>query len=185
MNLPAGPGGSGQNNPQNAGSGNKPTGGNTNAPPPANAPAGAPAAPNLPMDAAPAGSVRAQAFEMEGDPAYAVGERYFLALEAGPDNTERPVGPAGRYKVNGNNQLEAVSDDDVSQSVTGLDLARVKAAAQGQAHIPTRTRVHPRETTQIPGMPTTGVPETIWMLLLIVAGVAISGTGLVLRRRRA
>jgi len=122
-------------------------------------------------------------------PPYEVGATYYLALENGPENTKRPVHPAGRYKVQPGNRLQATGDDPVSQSVNGRDLALVKAAAQGRANIPTTPPqdVQRRETTgEEVGMPRTGGDNHVniaepmiyfWMGLAIVF-VAL-GLGLV------
>jgi hypothetical protein len=122
-------------------------------------------------DAAPAqpASGGTKIYLLPESPPYEVGATYYLALENGPENTKRPVHPAGRYKVNPGNRLQATGDDPVSQSLNGRDLALVKAAAQGRANIPTNpppaaeSDVQRRETTgegQV-GMPRTGADNHV------------------------
>ncbi|MEO6458316.1 MAG: hypothetical protein ABIO92_08605 [Chloroflexia bacterium] len=134
--------------------------------------------------------VPAQILNMEGDPAYAVGERVFLALEERPGaaGVHQPVHPAGRYRVQANNVLQAVFDDDVSQSVAGRQVAEAARAARGEVEIPTRPRVQRRVTTGETEPGTVGMPRTgsdshtdvLNPVLFIWLGVAAIALGLVM-----
>lgn len=66
---------------------------------------------------------------LDDDPAYNVGDRHFLLLEAGPDNTLRPVSPEGRYLIKSDGTLAAVSSSEVAQSVNGRSAAEMEQAA--------------------------------------------------------
>jgi hypothetical protein len=159
-------------------------------PPPAGAKPGpdspAPAIPpaRVPDPNAPA-PVAAQVLNPEGDPPYTVGERVFLALEERPGSpgVQQPVHPAGRYRVQANGVLQAVFDDQVSQSVAGRQVADAARAARGELEIPTRPNVQRRVGTGEPGMPTTGShshTEALSPVLFIWLGVATIAFGLVL-----
>jgi len=128
------------------------------------------------------------AFEgFDDDPVYVPGERYLLALTAGPNDTLRPVSPEGRYRITGNNTLQAVTDSNVGASVNGVSVATAHAAAKGQASIPNRPGIQKRVTTEpVPGMPTTGTPflDAALMTIGTIALLTIIA-GFVLRRRRA
>jgi hypothetical protein len=126
-------------------------------------------------------------FLVEDDPPYQAGQDVYLALEAGPDNTMRPVGPDGRFLVGSDGKLHTVTQTAVAQSFEGIDVAMASAAAQGRAQIPTLTGGQKRVTTGgVPGMPTTGMPGQD-LLPLAIAAIALLalGVGIVMRRRRA
>jgi hypothetical protein len=105
----------------------------------------------------PANAADARVFLLFDDPPYQVGERYYMALTDGPNNTQRPVSPEGRYKIGENNRLQAVTDTPAAQGVAGRELAEVRSAARGQTRIPPG-RVQRRVTTEEP--PTVGMPRT-------------------------
>jgi hypothetical protein len=182
LNIPSGPPRGGQPPPENTlraanphGNGPKPDPG-VAAPPHPDQPA---AAPNTPATANNAGVSE----ELDDDPAYQVGESYLLALTDGPNGTQRPVSPAGRYRVTGDNHLQAVSSDDVSQGVSGRPVSDAVAAAQGRLNIPAKSQVQKRVTT--PGMPTTGIPTDNLVIWIAVATALVAVTaGVVVRRRR-
>jgi hypothetical protein len=76
---------------------------------------------------------------LEGDPPYQQGERYVLLLTNGPTlkvggetvQTRRPVSPEGRFRVNGQDQLEPVSDRaDFATRLRGRPLRELEAALQ-------------------------------------------------------
>jgi hypothetical protein len=102
------------------------TGGPTNVPtdPPAGAGKGDP-------NAAPPPSVQVNVLMLDDDPAYQVGERYFLLMEAGPDGTLRPVSPEGRYHINADSTLTPVSGSDVAKSMSGRTVQDALASAKG------------------------------------------------------
>lgn len=56
---------------------------------------------------------------LEGDPLYAMGEKYLLMLEAGPNGMQRTISPEGRYLQQGNGKLKAMVDNDVTREVVG------------------------------------------------------------------
>jgi len=158
--------------------------------PPPQRPASAPDAP----EGGDAASMQARVFSLPDDPPYSVGDRVFLALTNGPNNTKRPVHPAGRYRVNGN-RVEAVGHDPVSASLNGRDVAELKRASRGQGNLPTAPGKR-RETTgegALPGMPTTGearhshAEANMTAMFGVAAALVLIGTGVVLavRRRRA
>jgi LPXTG-motif cell wall-anchored protein len=144
-------------------------------------------------------------FMVDGDPSYQAGQHYFLALEAGPNNTLRPVSPEGRYLINADNTVSAVDQSDVAQSVNGHTLKELQAAAKGVAQIamtvhspmvdagpaapanpgkgPFGTPLLQKRVTTAPGMPTTGLPDETWLLAGLGA-LGLVGAGLALRRRR-
>jgi hypothetical protein len=144
-------------------------------------------------------------FNLEGDPPYQVGERYLLALEERPGASANApaeagvyqvVHPAGRYRMNDDGSLSAVSTDLVAMSVDGQTIETARRAVNGQATIPnmeTQTDILRRRIASggQPGMPTTGGhshgSSDQSMLLWVVAAVAVLGlgAGLVPRRRRA
>ncbi len=104
--------------------------------PPAAGKAGGPNGPAPVEEVAPsAGSVTTKVFLVDGDPAYTPGERYLLALEAGPNNTLRPVSPEGRYLIDASNHLTAVTDSVVAKSVNGHTVDDARAAALGRLDI--------------------------------------------------
>jgi hypothetical protein len=132
-------------------------------------------------------SVGILAFEVDDDPVYLPGESYLLALTAGPNDTLRPVSPEGRYRITGNNTLQAVTDSIVGASVNGVSVATADAAVKGQTVIPNRPAIQKRVTTEpVPGMPTTGTPflDAALMTIGTIALLTIIA-GFVLRRRRA
>jgi hypothetical protein len=147
-----------------------------------------PDAPSQPANTPPTAN-NTGVLEVDDDPQYAVGERYFFALTDGPEGTLRPVSPAGRYRVTGNNTLEATGQDDVSASMNGRSLGDAQSAAQGKLQIPAQAQVQRRVTTggeeSVPGMPTTGnaMDGPAMLLIAIVAAAALT-TGVVMRKRR-
>jgi hypothetical protein len=166
----------GKNNPEKVTApqglvGTKKPGEDTPAPP---APADRPSDPSAP------GRVHVNVVTLEEDPPYQVGQHVFLALEdrPGASNVKQIAHPAGRYNVTANNVLQAVSPDDVSQSVNGHAVADAARAAHGQGEIPNRPNVQKRVTT--PGMPSTGVQVSpvvfSWIglaIILIAIGMAL------------
>jgi len=70
---------------------------------------------------------KAQHIQLEGDPAYKVGEQYVLMLEAGPPGTQRPVSPEGRYRVNQRTGvLTGVVSNRVTKEMSGKSLTSVE-----------------------------------------------------------
>ena len=140
--------------------------------------------------------VSAQILNMEGEPPYTVGERVFLALEERPgaQGVQQPVHPAGRYRVQPNGVMQAVYDDQVSQSVAGRQVADAARAARGELEIPTRPSVQRRVGTGEPGMPTTGSHShteafnPVWFtwlgVFVIALGVVMLFVSLIPSRRR-
>ena len=84
------------------------------------------------------------------DPPYLVGQRCFLLLTAGPNDTLRPVSPEGRYTLRADDTLAAVSGSAVAQSVNARTRTEVEAAATGQLQIPTRP-LPPETHVESPG----------------------------------
>ena len=173
---------------------------------------GEPPAPKNPSQQSPPPTVNnARVFMVDGDPAYQPGQKYFLALEAGPNNLLRPVSPEGRYLINSDGTVSAVTDSPVAMGVQGHQLAELKAAATGGKAIPNTNEpmvsasqqapagdpskgpfgtplVQKRVTTggTVPGMPTTGMPALVlWGMILAALAAAGIGLGLFLRRRTA
>jgi hypothetical protein len=129
------------------------------------------------------------------DPAYEVGRTYMLALTDGPNNTQRPVAPEGRLRVNDDGTVETPADSDVGQSLNGRQLAAMQAAAQGKENIPppagAKRRVSTGGNEPAVGMPTTGdshygndyPPYTLYAA--IAMALSALGYGIVLRVRKA
>ncbi len=72
---------------------------------------------------------KVQVLLLNDDPAYKVGEKHFLLLEAGPDNTLRPVSPEGRYLIAADGKLQAVTHSDVASQVNGKSATEMEQAA--------------------------------------------------------
>jgi hypothetical protein len=182
LNVPSGPARGGQPPPENPLRATNPHG-NGAKPDSAVAAPPHPAQPQQAANTPPTANNTNVDEALDDDPAYQVGENYLLVLTDGPNGTQRPVSPAGRYRVTGDNHLQAVSDDDVSQGVSGRPVSDAVAAAQGKMNIPAKSQVQRRVTT--PGMPTTGAPIDNLVVWLAIA-VALAGVtaGVVARRRR-
>ncbi len=98
---------------------------------PSNIPAGPPAGSGKgDPNAAPPPDVQVNAMMLDDDPAYQVGERYFMLMEAGPDGTLRPVSPEGRYHINADGTLGPVSGSDVAKSMSGHTVQDALLAAK-------------------------------------------------------
>ncbi len=104
------------------------TGGETTIPagPPAGSGKGDP-------NAAPPQPAQVNVLMLDDDPAYQAGERYFLLMEAGPNNTLRPVSPEGRYHINSDGTLGPVSGSDVAKSMAGRTVQDALASAKGSS----------------------------------------------------
>jgi hypothetical protein len=77
-------------------------------------------------------------FDVEGDPAYEVGERYLLMLEPGPPGTNEIISPEGRYRVKADETLEPVLDEanEVVSQLRGKKLKDVEPALEGRGPLP-------------------------------------------------
>lgn len=69
-------------------------------------------------------------FLLEGDPSYAVGERYLLFLVPRADGTYVPVAPDGRLLVTSTGAIEPVIQGDVANEVAGDSVQDVEAAVR-------------------------------------------------------
>lgn len=146
---------------------------------------------------APAG-VQVKNYDLEGDPAYQVGDRVYLALQERPNEPgiKQPVHPAGRYLVRADGRLQGVADDDVSRSVNGRDIAEVRSAGRGERQIPNVPQGQQRVSTgEEPGMPRTGAEAMfdstnpalfMWIGMgFVILGIVLGLVSYLPRRRRS
>lgn len=56
---------------------------------------------------------------LEGDPAYKPGERYLLLVEPGPEGLLRTISPEGRYRLQRDNTVVPMVDNELTRSVRG------------------------------------------------------------------